>query len=600
MATAYIERLKAAPKHGGFSMDGYWVWCGSVVQGEDGTYHMFASRWPHSLSFNPHWLTNSEIVHAVSTDPEGAYEFVDVALPTRGDAFWDGRMTHNPSIHKWGDTYVLFYTGTTYGGETPTPGSPCTPEQRLEARANQRIGVATASSVYGPWTRRDEPVLQPREGKWDALLTTNPAPCVLPDGRVLLVYKSTAHQTDLLRLGVARAPHFEGPYTRSSDGPIFQFDETEDHVEDPYIWHNGFQYELLMKDMRGGICGERGGGIHATSRDGIHWSVSQSSLAYSRTIVWDDGSTTTQGHLERVQLLVHQGEPTHLFFATADAPLREATRSWNISIPISPRPSIPLWEPDASDAPSYTEEAPPHLVPYLVAKARTAVVVCPGGGYSRRADHEGAPIARWLNSLGVSAFVLHYRVSPHQHPEPLADAQRALRLIRHRSAEWGIDSARVGILGFSAGGHLAATLSTHWDRGLGPTTDSVEHESCRPDFTILCYPVISMSAPYAHSGSLKNLLGDAPSSDVQKELSNEAQVHAETPPAFIWHTADDAGVSVEHSLDYARALRRHGVAFSLHIFPHGRHGLGLANEQPEVAQWTRLCATWLSTQGFIA
>lgn len=240
----------------------------------------------------------------------------------------------------------------------------------------------------------------------------------------------------------------------------------------------------------------------------------------------------------------------------------------------------------------------PYLEPYIEPSANSAVIVCPGGGYTVRAAHEGEPIARWLNSIGVSAFVLQYRVAPNRHPAPLSDAQRAMRLVRHRAKEWGIRTDRIGILGFSAGGHLAATLSTHWDRGDASADDPIERESCRPDATILCYAVVSMSAPYMHSGSRQNLLGPEPSPDLCRDLSIELQVNAETPPAFLWHTADDASVPVDHAVDYSMALRRHGVPFALHVFPHGRHGLGLAPEAPDVAKWTDLCADWLHGLGF--
>lgn len=261
---------------------------------------------------------------------------------------------------------------------------------------------------------------------------------------------------------------------------------------------------------------------------------------------------------------------------------------------------VPLWE---GDVPGLQRgDAPPYLEPYALLEPtgapKGAIVVCPGGGYARRAEHEGRPVAQWLNSLGLHAFVLHYRVAPYRHPYPLLDAQRAVRLVRARAAEWAIDPDRIGVLGFSAGGHLAATLATHWDRGDGAASDPVERQSCRPDLAILCYPVISFAAPYRHLGSVKNLLGEAPSEALLHELSNETQVNSETPPAFLWHTADDGGVSVEHSLAFAQALSRHRVPFALHVFPHGRHGLGLAPDDPEVGRWTQLCAAWLRQRGF--
>lgn len=253
--------------------------------------------------------------------------------------------------------------------------------------------------------------------------------------------------------------------------------------------------------------------------------------------------------------------------------------------------------PSGEPVPAESAEVP-YLEPYIAPAAHAAIMVCPGGGYATRAPHEGEPIARWLNSIGVSAFVLQYRVAPHRHPVPLSDAQRAMRLVRHRASEWGLGPDRIGILGFSAGGHLAATLSTHWDLGDASAPDPVLRTSCRPDATILCYAVISMSAPFAHTGSRQNLLGPEPDPGLALRLSNETAITAETPPAFLWHTADDTAVPVEHSVEYAMALRRHGVPFSLHVFPHGRHGLGLAEEAKDVAQWTDLCGEWLRGLGF--
>jgi acetyl esterase/lipase len=194
-------------------------------------------------------------------------------------------------------------------------------------------------------------------------------------------------------------------------------------------------------------------------------------------------------------------------------------------------------------------------------------------------------------------------VAPDRHPVPLDDARRALRTVRHRAAEWGVRPDRVGVLGFSAGGHLAASLSTHWDRGREESADAVERESCRPDAAVLCYPVISL-LQYAHLGSMRNLLGDSPALAQRRELSAELHVTAETPPTFLWHTGADAGVPVENSLLYATALAQHGVPFALHVFPYGPHGMGLADgaagraSDPQAVAWTRLCAGWLEGLGW--
>lgn len=339
---AFRERLCPAVKDGGFAMDGYWIWCGSVVKGDDGRYHMYASRWERGLSFSPHWVTNSQVVHAVSDIPKGPYVFADVALPARGDGFWDGRMTHNPTVHRHPDgRYILYYTGTTYAAPMPTPQTPASHELAWnEARSNQRVGIAIADSPDGPWQRFDKPLLQTRPGKWDAWMNTNPAAVIHQDGSVLLYYKAVGFSKDLLRYGVARADRVEGPYQRVTDEPIFRFDSTSDHIEDAFAWHNGLAYEMIFKDMRGGIAGEPKAGVHALSDDGIHWKLAEHPLAYSRTVRWDDGTTTQQAFLERPQLLIENGQPTHFFAATGTMPDNGSgnhamlERSWNICFPM--------------------------------------------------------------------------------------------------------------------------------------------------------------------------------------------------------------------------------------------------------------------------
>ncbi|HEX2912458.1 MAG TPA: alpha/beta hydrolase [Chloroflexia bacterium] len=243
----------------------------------------------------------------------------------------------------------------------------------------------------------------------------------------------------------------------------------------------------------------------------------------------------------------------------------------------------------------------PSLTPYLLDEAgpHPAIMVIPGGGYMRRADHEGEPIARWLNSIGVAAFVLNYRVAPFGYPAQLQDAQRAIRLVRYHAQEWRVDPQRLGVLGFSAGGHVASTAGTHYTAGEPQATDPVERLSSRPDLMVLCYPVITMGA-HAHQGSRAALLGERESDEEMVALlSSEQQVNEDTPPTFLWHTAQDASVPVENSLHFAAALARHGVRFELHIYEQGSHGLGLAQSYPGAGTWTALCATWLEQGGFI-
>ncbi len=277
-----------------------------------------------------------------------------------------------------------------------------------------------------------------------------------------------------------------------------------------------------------------------------------------------------------------------------------------ISVPQS-RKAVNLWPDGAPRPDGVVPEVEPFLVPCPVrGKARGAVVVCPGGGYQGLAAHEAFPIAEWLNAAGIGAFVLRYRLAPHHHPAQLMDAQRAIRLVRARAEEWNVKPDHVGILGFSAGGHLTASAATHFASGRRSAKDPVERQSCRPDAAILCYPVITFSGGW-NEGTRTNLLGKKPPKALVASLSNERQVTPRTPPTFLWHTSDDPVVRVENSLIFAEALRRNKVPFELHVFPSGPHGLGLARdneiaglhkEDPIVSQWPALCAKWLTSLGF--
>lgn len=270
-----------------------------------------------------------------------------------------------------------------------------------------------------------------------------------------------------------------------------------------------------------------------------------------------------------------------------------------MALPKEARDHVALWPEGSAEIAGLERAAVPQLTVYPAhtAQPTSAVIVCPGGGYARRAEHEAVPVARWLNELGITACVLDYRVAPHRHPAPLWDAQRALRLVRHRAAVWNIRPDRVGILGFSAGGHLAATVGTKFDPGDPQAADPIARESSRPDALVLCYPVISFGS-FTHTGSMRNLLGDDPSDDLRRDLSAELHVTSGTPPTFLWHTANDPAVSVEHSLVFASALHRNGVPFALHVFPEGAHGAGMAEGQPEVSSWTDHCANFLARHGF--
>jgi len=263
-----------------------------------------------------------------------------------------------------------------------------------------------------------------------------------------------------------------------------------------------------------------------------------------------------------------------------------------------------LWPDGAPGAVGTEPVDKPKITLYLApgtGSPRPAVLVCPGGGYAVVAsDHEGRQVAEWLNSLGISAFVLQYRLGPrYHHPAPLQDAQRALRMIRANAREWDVDPSRLGIIGFSAGGHLASTAATHFDKGTPDSREPIERQGSRPDFAILCYPVITLLDPYAHAGSRRNLLGENPDATLVELLSNEKQVTTDTPPTFIFHTADDAGVPVENSLLFFEALKKARVPAELHAFAHGPHGVGLAQGDQALSQWPRLCELWMRGLGLL-
>ena len=343
----FAERLLPARQGGGFALDDYWVWCGSAIAGDDGLYHLFASRWPRALAFGPHWLTNSEVVHASSPMPEGPYTFQDVVLPPRGAEHWDGRMTHNPTIHRAPGAdgpYLLYYTGTTYEGDAPTPGRP-EPEgspRPQQSRNNQRVGLATAPTPNGPWTRPDAPLIDAPpttiDSAHDPLFTTNAAPFVEADSSVLLIYKGRSRRDDKMRHWLARAARFDAPYELVREAPIFP-EETADTVEDPFLWREDGGSQVLVHDVLGDVGGETDSIAHGVSRDAVEWQWT--GLVCSRTVRWDDGTTTRQPRVERPQLLMEAGRPACLFVSTGDGPeprrrgdRNSMQRTWNTAIPL--------------------------------------------------------------------------------------------------------------------------------------------------------------------------------------------------------------------------------------------------------------------------
>ena len=269
--------------------------------------------------------------------------------------------------------------------------------------------------------------------------------------------------------------------------------------------------------------------------------------------------------------------------------------------PQRPEP-IPLWSNGAPLAKGTAPADIPSIQIYKPAQnlmTGAAVVVCPGGGYGALADHEGYDYAKFLNGIGVTVAVLKYRIAPYQHPAPMMDAARAIRYLRSKASELKIDPNRIGIMGSSAGGHLTATLATHFDDGDANAADPIDRVSSRPDVAILCYPVITMREDFTHKGSRKNLLGENPDPKLADLMSNEKQVTAKTPPTFIFHTMDDASVMVENSLLFAEALRKNKVPYEMHIYEHGRHGVGLAPFDNALNTWPKLLENWLRARGFI-
>ena len=325
----FRSRLLPTRYENGFRLDGYWVWCGSTIKGGDGKYHMFASRWSNSTGFSPYWLTNSEIVHAVSDSPEGPYKFSDVALPARGAEFWDGQMTHNPAIRKYGDTYLLYYTGTTYKGARPSKDNPVgeTDPLKLEAHTQERIGLATSKSPYGPWTRLDKPILDVVPNSWEQYLVSNAAPVVMKDGKVWLYYKGVEKlRVHAIGLAVADCPTCE--YKRVSDKPL----NMGVGAEDPFIWQENGKFKALMLDHEKRYSPDKEI-FYAVSDDGLRWRVPRAAIGVSKNVLFADGSTKKMNSTERPHVLLENGKPTHVFFATGET-IYGKRYTWNMAIPL--------------------------------------------------------------------------------------------------------------------------------------------------------------------------------------------------------------------------------------------------------------------------
>lgn len=291
------------------------------------------------------------------------------------------------------------------------------------------------------------------------------------------------------------------------------------------------------------------------------------------------------------QPLRSQTAPSHIPATTAASSATDSGRT------------IPLWPSGAPGAVGALPVDIPTITIYVPANnpTHTGIVVCPGGGYEMLAtDKEGTKVAEWLNARGVAAFVLAYRLGPRYHyPVELRDAQRAIQSVRSHAAEYDLDPTHIGILGFSAGGHLASTAGTHFAYSNTEATDPIERVNSRPDFLVLLYPVISMYPGTTHLGSLHNLLGEEPDPNLERELSNETQVTPQTPPTFLFSTTNDATVPVMNSVLFYEALLRAGVPAEMHLFEQGRHGSGLAQGNPQLQMWPVLLQNWLNLHGWM-
>ena len=340
------EMMHPASFNNGFSMDGYWIWDSSVIKGEDGRYHLFASRWRNTLPMHPGWLLESEIVRASCDTPDGVFKFEEVVLPSRGAQYWDGRSVHNPQVIKFKDKYVIYYMGTTH------PFADIKDDEKIDlkdyrvivARANKRVGVAISDSVFGPWERLPEPVFEPRPEYFDNFFVSNPTPCITPDEKILLVYKSRRYAErpypeflhGKMVLGVATA---DAPWEKHKallDKPLF--DGSEYELEDPFLWRDESGYHIMAKDMNGNLCGEKFGVACATSSNGLDWSFDIGRCFCSRKLMFEDGQERELGNMDRPFILFENGEPICAYFAVSDGAdgrgFVNCTKTWTMPLKI--------------------------------------------------------------------------------------------------------------------------------------------------------------------------------------------------------------------------------------------------------------------------
>ena len=317
---------KAGKANIALKLDDYYVWDCSVIK-SGGKYHMFSSRWKKEYGFGWNWLFNSEIIHSVSDKPEGPYHFQNVALPRRGREYFDGMSTHNTCIKEYDGKFYLYYMGTTYGGDIPTSAKEISSQYGEETWNRKRIGVAVADDINGEFVRKDTPLLEPRDCRyWDCTITTNPSVAIMPNGKTYMIYKSRSAVGKPLKLGIAVADKPDGEFKRFSDKPVFDFSDSNMHIEDPFIWYDSRKQKFCLitkddvKNGAYGVTGEWGSGFYAESDDCIDFAIGDEPKVYSRTIEWTNGKTTTQGNLERPSVLFDEnGNPTHIFCASGFA-----------------------------------------------------------------------------------------------------------------------------------------------------------------------------------------------------------------------------------------------------------------------------------------
>jgi len=328
-----------AVRKGGFFIEGYWIWDNTVIKGEDGKYHLFSSCYPDTIVFHPGWMVSSEIIHAVADKPEGPFHYVNKALETRGAQYWDGRSVFNPQIFRHKGKYYMLYVGSTHPfdqakhDELTLDSKWC-----IVGRSNKRIGLAVSSSLDGPWTRMDQPILPTAPNTFYSFLTSNPTLVINEDDSVLMIFKARSYEGNVhgpMSLGVAYAKSINGPYSViNNNKPVFDA-KVLGELEDPFLWKDKKGYHVVFKDHKGKYTNENGGGVSAYSTNGTDWKMDSDPKAYSKIIQWDDGTIEKRGQLERPFILFENNSPRCMYFSTMDGEggFENGTQSGILAIP---------------------------------------------------------------------------------------------------------------------------------------------------------------------------------------------------------------------------------------------------------------------------